>query len=111
MSKTDLGQDEIQQINHSDVFFLRSSSSSSSRSSSSTGSERKGPAPRIYSDTEDDSELDEAEVRVYCSFIQAGGLYESLNVFKMYDLLNRTRNDLTGKVWGKLKRVRFLSIF
>ncbi|XP_022831575.1 histone-lysine N-methyltransferase SETD1 isoform X2 [Spodoptera litura] len=39
----------------------RSSSSSSSRSSSSTGSERKGPAPRIYSDTEDDSELDEAE--------------------------------------------------
>ncbi|XP_047032818.1 histone-lysine N-methyltransferase SETD1 isoform X1 [Helicoverpa zea] len=39
----------------------RSSSSSSSRSSSSTGSERKGPAPRIYSDTDDDSDLDDAE--------------------------------------------------
>ncbi|CAH0595342.1 unnamed protein product [Chrysodeixis includens] len=55
----------------------RSSSSSSSRSSSSSGSERKGPAPRIYSDTDDDSELDEAELKVVSNKERLRRVYSS----------------------------------
>lgn len=48
------------------VIIYRSSASSSTRSSSESESEpeRKGAAPRLYSDSEDDSDLNEAEVSV-----------------------------------------------
>ncbi|XP_068623377.1 histone-lysine N-methyltransferase SETD1 isoform X2 [Battus philenor] len=56
----------------------RSSSSSSSRSSwSGSGSERKGAAPRIYSDSEDDSELDEAEFKVVSNKERLRRVYSS----------------------------------
>lgn len=49
------------------IIIYRSSASSSTRSSSESESEpeRKGAAPRLYSDSEDDSDLNEAEVKGY----------------------------------------------
>ncbi|XP_028035252.1 histone-lysine N-methyltransferase SETD1 isoform X2 [Bombyx mandarina] len=57
----------------------RSSSSSSSRSDESeeSESEHKGPAPRIYSDTDDDSELDEAELKVVSNKERLRRVYSS----------------------------------
>ncbi|CAH2052091.1 unnamed protein product, partial [Iphiclides podalirius] len=56
----------------------RSSSSSSSRSSwSGSESERKGAAPRIYSDSDDDTDLDEAEFKVVSNKERLRTVYSS----------------------------------